>query len=420
MMRVNSKLEGWVEGAGEIPRCFLSLRDAGALWPATNADAESMSHSEAAELLETQLTPVAPVDQPEPQASDAVLPTTPTRIARTASAAPASVDQSRGHPTVSVVGLSRETRLHTDDALARSGSPQGDGGGCTTQISGSDVRIEGCQGSFIYLLAAVRHVRVSQSSDCTIVIGACAGAVSMFGCERCDVTLACRSLSVARSAACRLHLISGSPPLVSMQTCRGITLAPHSTFYPCLGAHLALAGLAIASNSDESANELASRNYWGAARSIPSGEEAEEYVGAVARLPPSDFALRLVPFQFAAAGLPGATCGLICGLPTTYASAVQAHRKRVEAIRLTAARLTQQQATATAAGPVEGVGGMIPQPTEQQPEAGGVALETALHSRFKEWLEKTGKLAEVSDLLTWDASMGILSQRSPERTPNRS
>jgi hypothetical protein len=57
----------------------------------------------------------------------------------------------------------------------------------------------------------------------------------------------------------------------------------------------------------------------------------------VALMPPSEFALALVPFLLAAAAAPGATTELPCTLPSRYTEALAAQRSRVDQVGLAGA-----------------------------------------------------------------------------------
>lgn len=81
---------------------------------------------------------------------------------------------------------------------------------------------------FAQVLTSLRHATILGCTGCHIMIGAVSGGVTISGCERCNITLASRSLTVASCSDTSLYALCNTPPLIVGDS-RDVVFAPHNT-----------------------------------------------------------------------------------------------------------------------------------------------------------------------------------------------
>ena len=84
------------------------------------------------------------------------------------------------------------------------------------------VLLSNCIRTNLYLLSPYTFASVSSCSDSEVVLGAVAGVVVMSGCERVQLTVACRKLILWNCKDCDLKVATLTPTIVSGD-CRGLT-----------------------------------------------------------------------------------------------------------------------------------------------------------------------------------------------------
>ena len=84
------------------------------------------------------------------------------------------------------------------------------------------VLVSGCSRAHLFLLSPYAFASVSSCSDSEIVLGAVAGVVVMSGCERVQLTVACRKLILWNCRDCDIRVATLTPSIVSGDS-RGLT-----------------------------------------------------------------------------------------------------------------------------------------------------------------------------------------------------
>eukprot|EP00741_Cyanophora_paradoxa_P015004 tig00020830_g14477.t1 len=105
-----------------------------------------------------------------------------------------------------------------------------------------EVRIFGCQDTYIYLLGPVPLVTIMGCTDCTVVLGPVSRVLSVEHCERIRCIAVARQVRVSNCLDCALSAGTPAPPLTWGDS-RSIFFGPFSTHYPALGGHMQRAGL---------------------------------------------------------------------------------------------------------------------------------------------------------------------------------
>lgn len=123
------------------------------------------------------------------------------------------------------------------------------------------VLICGCTRSNLYMLSPYTFASVSSCTDCEIVLGAVAGVVAVSGCERIQLTVACRKLILWNCRDCDIKVGTLTPTIVSGD-CRGLSFGPFNTAYRHLRAHLRLAYLDALIGASKSKLANVDTNCW--------------------------------------------------------------------------------------------------------------------------------------------------------------
>ena len=117
-----------------------------------------------------------------------------------------------------------------------------EGGESVKEVGLQDVHVANCHGSFLYMLLPVRFAVVQSCEDCTIVVGACQGVLSLERCTRVTIMCCGQQLRVSNCIDCTVHTYTTHPPVLLGDN-RGLKFAPYNTFYHDLPTHLQCTGL---------------------------------------------------------------------------------------------------------------------------------------------------------------------------------
>ena len=155
-------------------------------------------------------------------------------------------------PTLDIHGVHRSTLIQTpsgtemvsDGVVTSVPTAKLPDNSDTSEASGPlhDAHVANCHSSYIYLLSPVRFAVIQSCDDCTIVVGACRGVLSLERCER--VTLICCGwqLRLTNCVDVTVHTYTPRAPLLLGDN-RGLVFAPYQTFYPGIIGHLRRVGL---------------------------------------------------------------------------------------------------------------------------------------------------------------------------------
>lgn len=268
---------------------------------------------------------------------------------------------------VIVSNVHKSTVFKTSPAIA----PPGGGAAASSMLP--DARVEQCHDAFIYLLCPVRCVSILASSNCTIVVGAVAGVVSVDLCSTVRIVVATAQLRINNCVDSLFQVYTPRAPLI-LGDCRGLTLAPHCAQYVGMRTHLACVGLDPAPESHEA-------NLWSSPVSLTSSTASTEAASSPVKDAerPKPFAL-LEPekFQTMIVPLPGAAhpgrADAILALPPSYSAAIASKRESVRHLR----------AKIKAAG---------------LDEKARAELQGAVQTSFREWLLSSGHIRQIADLV---------------------
>lgn len=114
-----------------------------------------------------------------------------------------------------------------------------------------DVRIIGCEDSYIYIDASVKFMQISNCVNCTILVAAVSKTCFMDKCENTVVCVASNYLKIGNCVDCTVHSYTQlCPPIIYGDT-RNLTMAPHNASYTELFTHLKNADIAYVTSDQQ-------------------------------------------------------------------------------------------------------------------------------------------------------------------------
>ena len=277
-----------------------------------------------------------------------------------------------GAPTLRLVGSRRRTVVLRE-----------------AQLRGGSLQLIDCHACFVYVLAPVRSAELLGCCGCTVVLGAVERVVSVQHCERLKLHGACRALRLHNCIDAALALCVATPPLLWGENHR-LTLAPFHTTYAGLASHLAAARLSPRLESNYWERPVLMGAHLGAppSSSSPRKGDAPPPLGAtnqgdegVSLLPPHKLLPFHVPVDVPAAAAQGHGTVPVCELPTEYAAALQRAAQRLDDFRAEVESLECSDELK-------------------------LELQRTLQAHFKEWLQRSGNLRQVHDLMALGARAG--------------
>jgi len=311
-----------------------------------------------------------------------------------------------------------------------------------------------CTKAKMYLISPYHSASITGCSDCEIVIGAVFGAVILSGCERVNITCACRKLIILNCVDCVFNVATLTTTIIAGD-CSGNTIGPYNTSYKNLRNHLKLAALEpLLSTEEPSANPVipaalsaaaasvdgenarsdafptagvgigagagtgaaggfaaASPNCWASlcdvnacleaptTNSNPSGYAVDAMDDACPLLPPLPSTARLLPYEnfhattipFKQEVVPFEQCAI--RTPSEYLDVLKEQKE-------TLAQINAQMSSALAAS----VGNSPPTGANADEWKRKHAIaSTAVSKKFMEWLVATGNAKQVLDLIRLDS-----------------
>ena len=243
-----------------------------------------------------------------------------------------------------------------------------------------DVHVANCHSSFIYLLSPFRFAVVQSCQNCTIVIGACRGVVSIERCEGCHIIVCGWQLRVANCVDIKISTSTLRSPLLLGDN-RSLLFAPYPTQYPGLEDHLKKTGM------------LPRR----------SGADCWDRPVDLANLSQNSFKL-LDPVDFMPFTIPCALAGgdgtanADYGLqpPKIYSDALQ---QKIDAVQQLRSLVRKKN-------------------SEVSDGKGTSTLQAAVQKKFREWLRTSGNIRQVADLIALGQSQAVFAPGKAAKQPD--
>jgi hypothetical protein len=111
------------------------------------------------------------------------------------------------------------------------------------QIQNKDVRIVGCEDSYIYVDTNVQFLQITNCVNCTIMVAAVNKSCSIDKCENVTVSVAANFVKIGNCVDCTVNSYSQiSAPIIYGDT-RNLLMAPHNASYFELLTHLRAADI---------------------------------------------------------------------------------------------------------------------------------------------------------------------------------
>jgi hypothetical protein len=199
-------------------------------------------------------------------------------------------------------------------------------------VSAYHLRIESCESSFVYVIAAFKSVTVIGCTDSNVFCGACAASARVEHCEACVIQVAARRLFATNVVDSDVYVLTPKSPIICGE-CRSMRIAPLNIFAPNLQSVLDSAGLGV---------DRCSINRWdmplyldieGVFRSKSESTQGQ----GVSLLPPALFFPCSVP-------VPGSPERSLTPIPTEFAMQIEEKMRSLSAVK---ARLSQATAPNT-------------------------------------------------------------------------
>lgn len=278
------------------------------------------------------------------------------------------------------------------------------------QLRGGSLQIVDCHACYIYVLAPLRCAELLGCCGCTVLLGAVEAVVSLLHCERLRLHCATRALRLHNCLDTSLALCIATPPLLWGDNHR-LTLAPLHSTYAGLAAHLATAGLSPHLDHNYWSRPLHLSHELSAAppADATSGDAPPPHAHAptpyaptphapppggaderVVLLPPHKLTPFHIPVDVPAGAAQGQGTAPVCELPAEYAAALRRSSRRLDDFR------AEVEALDTSAS------------LKQE-------LQRTLQANFKEWLQRSGNLRQLHDLVAISAQPDAPEGVSPSR-----
>lgn len=106
------------------------------------------------------------------------------------------------------------------------------------------LRVESCESSFVFVLAAFKSISVIGCTNSSIFCGACAAAARIEHCESCNIQVAALRLFASNVVDSDVYVLTPKSPIICGE-CRSLRIAPFNIFAPNLQSLLNSAGLGV-------------------------------------------------------------------------------------------------------------------------------------------------------------------------------
>jgi hypothetical protein len=106
------------------------------------------------------------------------------------------------------------------------------------------LRVESCENSFVFVLAAFKSITVIGCTNSSIFCGVCSAAARIEHCETCNVQVAALRMFASNVVDSDIYLLTPKSPIICGE-CRSLRIAPFNIFAPNLQSLLNSAGLGI-------------------------------------------------------------------------------------------------------------------------------------------------------------------------------
>lgn len=125
------------------------------------------------------------------------------------------------------------------------------------------LNVYNCSNTTLYMLSPYFSAVISGCSDVEIIIGSVAGALTVTGCERVKITVACRKLLVNNCLECSFNVATLSPSIV-LGDSRSLIIGPYNLSYKHSQNYIAAANLSqlCHGNPDILSGNQGVTNYW--------------------------------------------------------------------------------------------------------------------------------------------------------------
>eukprot|EP01065_Artemidia_motanka_P024518 TRINITY_DN29325_c0_g1_i1.p1 TRINITY_DN29325_c0_g1~~TRINITY_DN29325_c0_g1_i1.p1 ORF type:complete len:536 (+),score=76.20 TRINITY_DN29325_c0_g1_i1:117-1724(+) len=219
------------------------------------------------------------------------------------------------------------------------------------------VQISCCHQANIYILAPLKNVSIVGCTNTNVVLGAVQGVVTVEHCEKVRIVCAARQLRICKTQDSRIYTCVNTA-VQSFSGNRHVEVAPYNGVYPALEDHLVAAGV------------NPSFNLWNDVSFLC--REAAPNDSIVGPLRPELFSSLSIPLTTS-----GRTSRNPCSMPREYI----AELKRKSTAASKACSVLRDVAAA------------------QQDDDARVELSKAVNDRFRHWLQSSGNLRHVLELL---------------------
>ncbi|GLE01642.1 hypothetical protein PINS_up010476 [Pythium insidiosum] len=241
----------------------------------------------------------------------------------------------------------------------------------------SDLIIFSCHDAYIYVLGPVRHVMIMACNNCKIVTAPNSGIFCVDRCENVQVTAISGLIRVSN---CLDSIINSYTllPLVMTGENVGVRLGPYNSRYPGLAQQMATAQLSYRNDSVGA---------WDTFLNLESGNElADSEKESIALQSPATFRETCVPVKIKGLG----AAERPFPLPAPYADALRQQQDVVESLRRLVCSDEFDLSTKR-------------------------SMETVIQMRFKEWLNTTGNVRQILDLVQIEKTRAQQQQQQQQQ-----
>eukprot|EP00873_Tetraselmis_striata_P027424 jgi/Tetstr1/447688/TSEL_035046.t1 len=275
---------------------------------------------------------------------------------------------------------------------------------------GGELRISDCHDVVIYALTPLKLASIFGCSDTTIVLGPVGQFLRIERCERLQLIVATKRITISTCHDCTFFLGVNRPPCLIGDS-RFIQMAPYCTQYDALGGHMASVGVVPSVNKWDQAITVAHTNHSGSSTRLhapdsPKTAAAHTMFGntdgmMIGRsswtlLPPNKLLPFVIPFKGAPGHLGGGGTGAP-GSPPKAPTSAQAPGPFPLPPAYEQALSTKVQGVADLRQAVKSA--VLEEQRKKE-------LQAVIQAHFKEWLVNSGNMRQIYDLARLEREEG--------------
>jgi len=205
-------------------------------------------------------------------------------------------------------------------------------------------------------------VTIQRCTNCIIVIGVCEKVLRVIDCQDITIISVCKIIHIGGCTSCKFHLCCTQPPFL-LGSNKILQLGPYNTYYPKLEYHASQASI-----------DLDCTKNWSTPTITPSTQQNNQQSYSI--IDCRSFSPFVIPIIGG-----GPTKENPCILPSDYQSAIRQKKDVLFSLQSNLSELGMNTSLLN-------------------------ELHIKVDTKFQEWLEKTGNITQIRDLIKMESDNG--------------